>query len=61
MAGDHACATCRTLSLATFVTDRRMKLNILSDLHLGVDPFERPNNDADVIVLIRDLRPKSVS
>ena len=39
-----------------------MKLNILSDLHLGVDPFERPNNDADVVVLAGDIaRPKEAA
>jgi predicted phosphodiesterase len=32
-----------------------MKLNILSDLHLGFDPFERPVNDADVVVLAGDI------
>ena len=34
-----------------------MKLNILSDLHLGVSPLERPLNDADVVVLAGDIGP----
>ena len=32
-----------------------MKLNILSDLHLGFGAMERPENDADVIVLAGDV------
>ncbi len=32
-----------------------MKLNILSDLHLGFGAMERPENDADVVVLAGDL------
>ncbi|MES3012179.1 MAG: metallophosphoesterase [Pseudomonadota bacterium] len=32
-----------------------MKLNILSDLHLGFGGMERPENDADVVVLAGDL------
>lgn len=32
-----------------------MKLNILSDLHLGVSALERPLNDADVVVLAGDI------
>lgn len=37
----------------------RMKLNILSDLHLSVCGFERPENDADVIILAGDIaRPR---
>ena len=36
-----------------------MKLNILSDLHLGFEAFERPVNDADVVVLAGDIaRPR---
>ena len=36
-----------------------MKLHILSDLHLSVEPFERPVNDADVVVLAGDIaRPR---
>ena len=36
-----------------------MKLNILSDLHLGVAGMERPVNDADVVVLAGDIsRPR---
>jgi predicted phosphodiesterase len=36
-----------------------MKLNILSDLHLGVCGFDRPANDADVVVLAGDIaRPR---
>ena len=36
-----------------------MKLNILSDLHLGLGPLEPPRNGADVIILAGDLaRPK---
>ena len=36
-----------------------MKLNILSDLHLGVEPIERPVNDADVVILAGDIaRPR---
>lgn len=32
-----------------------MKLNILSDLHLGFGAMERPQNDADVVVLAGDV------
>ncbi len=35
----------------------RMKLNLLSDLHLGVSALERPLNDADVVVLAGDIGP----
>jgi predicted phosphodiesterase len=36
-----------------------MKLNILSDLHLGFEPFPRPVNDADVVILAGDIgRPR---
>jgi predicted phosphodiesterase len=36
-----------------------MKLHVLSDLHLGFDPFERPATDADVVVLAGDIaRPR---
>jgi len=36
-----------------------MKLNILSDLHLGFGAMERPVNDADVVVLAGDIsRPR---
>ena len=36
-----------------------MKLNILSDLHLGFGAMERPLNDADVVVLAGDIsRPR---
>jgi predicted phosphodiesterase len=36
-----------------------MKLHILSDLHLTVAPFDRPENDADVVVLAGDIaRPR---
>jgi predicted phosphodiesterase len=39
-----------------------MKLNILSDLHLGFEPFERPVNDADVVVLAGDIaRPREAA
>jgi predicted phosphodiesterase len=34
-----------------------MKLNILSDLHLGVSPMDTPVNDADVVVLAGDIAP----
>jgi Icc-related predicted phosphoesterase len=32
-----------------------VKLNILSDLHMGVSALERPLNDADVVVLAGDI------
>ena len=32
-----------------------MKLNILSDLHLGQGELEPPRNDADVVVLAGDI------
>lgn len=32
-----------------------MKLNILSDLHLGFGAMDRPENDADVVVLAGDI------
>src|SRR6478672_1928937 len=36
-----------------------MKLNILSDLHLGQGAMESPRNDADVVVLAGDIaRPE---
>lgn len=36
-----------------------MKLNVLSDLHLGVAGFEHPRNDADVVILAGDIaRPR---
>ena len=36
-----------------------MKLNILSDLHLGFGAMDRPVNDADVVVLAGDIsRPR---
>lgn len=36
-----------------------MKLNILSDLHLGFGAMERPVNDADMVVLAGDIsRPR---
>ena len=39
-----------------------MKLNVLSDLHLGVEAFERPVNDADVVVLAGDIaRPREAA
>jgi predicted phosphodiesterase len=39
-----------------------MKLNILSDLHLRFEPFERPVNDADVVVLAGDIaRPREAA
>ena len=34
-----------------------MKLNILSDLHLGFSAFDTPLNDADVVVLAGDIAP----
>jgi predicted phosphodiesterase len=34
-----------------------MKLNILSDLHLGISELDRPLNDADVVVLAGDVGP----
>jgi predicted phosphodiesterase len=37
-----------------------MKLHVLSDLHLGFEPFERPRTDADVVVLAGDIaRPSA--
>ena len=39
-----------------------MKLNILSDLHLGFGAMERPVNDADVVVLAGDIaRPREAA
>jgi predicted phosphodiesterase len=36
-----------------------MKLNILSDLHLGFGSMQRPQNDADLVVLAGDIaRPR---
>src|SRR5512135_2462248 len=36
-----------------------MKLNILSDLHLGLGVLDPPCNDADVVILAGDIaRPK---
>lgn len=34
---------------------RRMRLHILSDLHLSVCPMERPQADADVVILAGDI------
>jgi predicted phosphodiesterase len=39
-----------------------MKINILSDLHLGFGAFERPVNDADVVILAGDIsRPREAA
>lgn len=39
-----------------------MRLNILSDLHLGFGPFETPQNDADVVILAGDVsRPREAA
>ena len=39
-----------------------MKLNILSDLHLGFGAFDRPQNDADVVILAGDIsRPREAA
>jgi predicted phosphodiesterase len=39
-----------------------MKLNILSDLHLGFSAFDTPQNDADVVVLAGDIsRPREAA
>jgi predicted phosphodiesterase len=39
-----------------------MKLNILSDLHLGFGAFARPVNDADVVILAGDIsRPREAA
>lgn len=39
-----------------------MKLNILSDLHLGFSGLDTPRNDADVVVLAGDIsRPKEAA
>ena len=39
-----------------------MKLNILSDLHLSLGALERPENDADVIILAGDIaRPREAA
>jgi DNA repair exonuclease len=36
-----------------------MKLHVLSDLHLGFEPFERPRTEADLVVLAGDIaRPR---
>lgn len=36
-----------------------MRLNVLSDLHIGVAGFGRPRNDADVVILAGDIaRPR---
>jgi predicted phosphodiesterase len=34
-----------------------MRLHVLSDLHLGVSDFDRPLNDADVVILAGDIAP----
>lgn len=39
-----------------------MKVNILSDLHLGVSGLDRPHNDADVVILAGDIaRPRQAA
>jgi len=39
-----------------------MRLNILSDLHLGVGGLEHPRNDADLVVLAGDVtRPRDAA
>ena len=39
-----------------------MKLNILSDLHLGFAAFDTPQNDADVVILAGDIsRPREAA
>src|SRR5690606_25171221 len=40
----------------------RVKLNILSDLHLGVGGLDHPRNDADVVILAGDItRPREAA
>ena len=34
-----------------------MRINILSDLHLGVSALDRPDNDAYLVVLAGDIAP----
>ena len=42
--------------------NRTLKLNILSDLHLGFGAFDRPVNDADVVILAGDIsRPREAA
>jgi predicted phosphodiesterase len=37
-----------------------MKLHVLSDLHLPFEPFERPESDADIVILAGDIaRPRA--
>ena len=39
-----------------------MKINILSDLHLGFESMDRPQNDADVVILAGDVaRPREAA
>ncbi len=39
-----------------------MKLNILSDLHLGFGAFDRPQTDADLVILAGDIsRPREAA
>jgi predicted phosphodiesterase len=39
-----------------------MKINVLSDLHLGFGALDRPRNDADVVVLAGDIaRPREAA
>jgi predicted phosphodiesterase len=39
-----------------------VKINILSDLHLGFGAFDRPVNDADVVILAGDIsRPREAA
>jgi predicted phosphodiesterase len=39
-----------------------MRLNILSDLHLGFGPFDTPQNDAEVVILAGDIsRPREAA
>lgn len=39
-----------------------MKINILSDLHLGVGALEQPENDADLVILAGDIaRPQQAA
>jgi hypothetical protein len=37
------------------MTQRTVRLQVLSDLHLGNSPFEHPHTDADIVILAGDI------
>ena len=51
----HFSRTSILFILSVALESQTLKLNILSDLHLGLGAFDRPVNDADVVILAGDI------